>query len=128
MVDICSYNAMEMYWAISENSEYCNELEHGCTSFMVRFARIIGKVDNPEIVARVFAFALHLVVLLYIRDLMAKTRSYYDERTCSLSDYSILLKNLPQKKGTRAKLGNLLSNGLGKSYKVHEFTFLPGYE
>lgn len=108
LVDICSYNAMEMYWAINENMERCHELEHGCTSFMVRFARIIEKVDNAEIVTRVFAFVLHLAVLLYIRDLMAKTRSYYDERTCSLSDYSILLKNLPPKKGTKAKLMNLL--------------------
>ncbi|EFX59898.1 hypothetical protein DAPPUDRAFT_346550 [Daphnia pulex] len=95
---------------------------------MVYFARIVEETDDAEVVSRVFAFILHLGVLLYIRDLITKTRNYYDERTCSLSDYSVLVKNLPCKKGTRAKMALVLTECLGKLYKMHEFTFLPEYE
>ena len=49
-------------------------------------------VDNAEVMTRVLSFVVQMGVLLYIRDLISKTRNYYDERTCSLSDYSILAK------------------------------------
>jgi hypothetical protein len=47
-------------------------------------------------------------MLLYIRDLITKTRNYYDERTCSLSDYSVMVTNLPRKKNTRKNLETFL--------------------
>ena len=95
---------------------------------MIYISRINNHLDNAEVLVRVFSFVVHLGVLLYIRDLISKTRNYYDERTCSLSDYSIIVTNLPQKVGMRAKLKKLLENSMGKSYKTHQITFLPEYE
>lgn len=77
---------------------------------------------------RAFSFIVQLGVLLYIRDLITKTRNYYDERTCSLSDYSILLTNLPERKGMRKCLLKFLATSLDKPYTPHQITFLPEYE
>lgn len=63
---------------------------------------------------RIFSFIVHLGVLAYIRDLITKTRNYYDERTCSLSDYSIIVTNVPERKGTRRKLMSLLQKYMDK--------------
>ncbi len=40
-----------------------------------------------------------MFTLLYIRDKIRKTNEYYDERSTTLSDYSVTLKHLPRKKG-----------------------------
>lgn len=95
---------------------------------MIYLSRITKSVDNAEIVVRVFSFMVQLGVLLYIRDLISKTRNYYDERTCSLSDYSILVTNIPERPGMRARLSNFLSSCLSKPYSAHQVTFLPEYE
>lgn len=94
---------------------------------MVVYAEISSDVTNGAVVVRVFSFIIQLGMLLYIRDLITKTRDYYDERTCSLSDYSVLVTKLPRKKGTRKNLENFLSNYLDKPYKAYEITFLPEY-
>lgn len=85
------------------------------------------KVNNAEIVVRIFSFVVQFGFLLYIRDLITKTRNYYDERTCSLSDYSILVTNLPERAGMRNRLINFLATGLSKPYYPHQITFLPEY-
>lgn len=108
MVTICSYNALELYWALDENSVTCKNGEVHCTSFMIYISSINSHLENAEVLVRIFSFVVHIGVLLYIRDLITKTRNYYDERTCSLSDYSIIVTNLPQKIGMRAKLTKLL--------------------
>jgi hypothetical protein len=46
---------------------------------------------------RVASFFIHMAALIYIRDNIRKTIEYYDEKTTSLSDYSIIIKNLPLK-------------------------------
>lgn len=71
---------------------------------MVMLARIQSTVKGEEIVVRVLSFLVQLGVLVYIRDLIIKTRNYYDERTCSLSDYSLMIHDLPKRKGTKKKL------------------------
>ncbi len=71
---------------------------------MIVYAEISGTVTNGQVVVRIFSFIIHVAMLLYIRDLITKTRNYYDERTCSLSDYSILATKLPKKKGLRKNL------------------------
>jgi hypothetical protein len=71
---------------------------------MIVYAEISGTVTNGEVVVRIFSFIIQFGMLLYIRDLITKTRNYYDERTCTLSDYSVLVTKLPKKKGTRKNL------------------------
>jgi hypothetical protein len=110
-----------------ENSENCSKEGIDC-GFMLYLSRINENVDNAEVVVRVFSFVVQLGVLLYIRDLISKTRNYYDERTCSLSDYSIIVTNIPERPGMRARLTSFLSNGLSKPYSPHQVTFLPEYE
>jgi hypothetical protein len=48
---------------------------------------------------RIVCFIAHILALIYIRDAIRKTYEYYDEKTTSLSDYSIIIKNLPMKSG-----------------------------
>ena len=69
---------------------------------------------------------MQLGSLLYIRDLITKTRNYYDERTTSLSDYSLILHNLPKRKGTRKNLIKFLSQKFDQV--PTQVTFLPEYE
>lgn len=45
---------------------------------MLYLSSINKHVDNAEIVIRIFSFVVQLGVLLYIRDLITKTRNYYD--------------------------------------------------
>lgn len=44
------------------------------------------------------------MALLYIRNRITKLEAYYDERTTSLSDYSVFFKGLPPIKGIKLKL------------------------
>jgi hypothetical protein len=127
LVSICCYNALEIFWAISENEGTCHEGEVHCT-FMLYLSRMSKEVDNAEVVVRVFSFVVQFGVLLYIRDLITKTRNYYDERTCSLSDYSILVTNIPARTGMRDKLTKFLTTALSKPYYPHQITFLPEYK
>jgi hypothetical protein len=45
-----------------------------------------------------------ILALLYIRNRVTKLEEYYDERTTSLSDYSIIIKGLPRAKGIQKTL------------------------
>lgn len=44
------------------------------------------------------------MALLYIRNRITKLEAYYDERTTSLSDYSVFFKGLPHMKGIEKNL------------------------
>ena len=66
------------------------------------------KVSGEEIVLRFCAFLMQMVALAYMRDVIRKTNEYYDERTTSLSDYSVLLCNLPKKEGMKNRLRQFL--------------------
>ncbi len=127
LVTICCENALEIYWSIIENEANCSEKGIDC-GFMLSLSRLSNRVDNADVVVRVFSFVVQLGVLLYIRDLISKTRNYYDERTCSLSDYSILVTNIPERPGMRARLTHFLTTALPKPYTPHQITFLPEYQ
>ena len=45
-----------------------------------------------EIVLRITSFVIHLALLIYIRDTIWKLNQYFDERSCTLSDYAVKLK------------------------------------
>lgn len=77
LVSICCYNALELYWAFNDNQIHCGMTDIHC-SFMLYLSSMQEKVENAEIVVRVFSFVVQLGVLLYIRDLIGKTCSYYD--------------------------------------------------
>jgi hypothetical protein len=47
---------------------------------------------------------MQIVALAYMRDVIRKTNEYYDEKTTSLSDYSILICNLPKREGMKKRL------------------------
>ena len=57
---------------------------------------------------RISTWILQLIYLIYARNNLRKTAHYYDERTTSLSDYSILIKNLRPQKKIREKLQKVL--------------------
>ena len=44
-----------------------------------------------------------------MRDKIIKLESYYDERTTSISDYSVIVKGIPPQKGIQAKLRKFLN-------------------
>ncbi len=50
---------------------------------------------------RITGFIITLLTLTFMRDHLYKTEQYYDERRCSMSDYSIILSNLPKVKGVQ---------------------------
>lgn len=49
-----------------------------------------------------------------MRDMIKKTNDYYDERTCSLSDYSVMIKNIPKQIGTERIVRNFMQKGFTK--------------
>jgi hypothetical protein len=69
------------------------------------------EVSHDEVILRLISFLIHLVGLVYMRDMIRKTNDYYDERTTSLSDYSVLFRNLPKKLGTEKRIREFLREG-----------------
>ena len=104
LITFCCYNALAIDTSINEATVNCGRLTNGCTSWMVKLARIQTSVSSGEIVTRVTSFFIQLSCLIYLRDLVIKTRNYYDERTTSLSDYSIMVENLPPKEGNKKRI------------------------
>jgi hypothetical protein len=49
-------------------------------------------------------FLIHLILLVYIRDKLVKMKDYFVERTTSPTDFSIVVKGLPQIDDIRNKL------------------------
>jgi hypothetical protein len=128
VVSTASYNAIVLYWAIGDSTLLCAELEFGCSSFMVQLAKISPVVDNAEVVVRCFSFVIQLMMLVYIRDIITKTKNYYNERTVSLSEFSIIATGLPKKSGTRRNLEKFLEKCFDFPHKAYAITFLPEYE
>jgi len=53
---------------------------------------------------RVSTFIIIMFTLLFIRDTIYKTEQYYDERRCSLGDYSLILSKLPNVDGIQSSI------------------------
>ncbi len=64
---------------------------------------------TQEIIIRIVCFIAHLLTLIYIRDSIKKTYGYYDYKTTSLSDYSIIIKNLPDKTGIQQNIKDFIN-------------------
>jgi hypothetical protein len=75
---------------------------------LIRFVRTEEEVTHPEAILRVCSFVIHLLGLIYVRDTINKTRNYYDERTTLLSDFSVILHNMPREPHTEQKLKRFL--------------------
>lgn len=69
-----------------------------------------------------------MFTLLFIRDTIYKTEQYYDERMCSLSDYSILVSKLPQTDGIQGMLRNFFKQGLNEPFHMEDLILMPGLE
>jgi hypothetical protein len=59
-----------------------------------------------------------ILALLYIRNRVTKLEEYYDERTTSLSDYSIIIKGLPRAKGIQKTLNSFSKSNLNNLIKL----------
>lgn len=57
---------------------------------MIELARIEDYQTTIELTIRCISFAIHLLALLYVRNLLTKMEGYYDERTTTLSDYALM--------------------------------------
>lgn len=117
LLQIVTYAALSISWALQHSDDICNGgavrhlpggYEGQCTSWVIKFMRTEESVSGQEIVLRFCAFLMQMVGLAYMRDVIRKTNEYYDERTTSLSDYSILLCNLPKKDGMKNRLREFL--------------------
>lgn len=75
-----------------------------CDTKLVELSRIEYEVTNIEVALRVISFVLQALALIYIRNRIIKLEEYYDERTTSLSDFSIIIKGITKMKGIQGKI------------------------
>lgn len=73
---------------------------------------------------RIVGFAIHLIALIGIRNMLSKEGKYYDERTCSLSDYSVLVSNIPKIYNTGKSIRKLFKEMFGKDTEVKELIYI----
>ena len=78
-----------------------------CNDFLVEIASLDPKVTDQELIIRIGSFAIQLAMLLFIRNRLTKNMSYYRERETTLSDYSVLIKELPKVPGIKKKVKKL---------------------
>lgn len=84
-------------------------LSRKCNNLFLMIART-DKVSNVyENVLRICSFIIHVLALLYIKDKIIKTWAYYDERESDLSDYTVIIKNIPVGVGVRGKLEEFIT-------------------
>lgn len=57
-------------------------------------------------------------MLLFIRDSIYKTYEYYDERMCSLSDYSLMFSKLPKIKGIKKRIRQYLTKNFNPPLNI----------
>ena len=83
--------------------------ERVCTSFMINMAHKDVTVEWAERILRISSFCVHLIVLIYIRNRLIKLEGYYNERKTNLSNFAIIVKNLPQEFGVQGRLTNFFT-------------------
>jgi hypothetical protein len=63
------------------------------------FANNTAYISNVESAARtavkISGFIAQLLLLIYFRDQQNKLAAYIDERTCTMSDYTLYVENIP---------------------------------
>jgi hypothetical protein len=100
--------------------ELPNGNEGVCTSWLLRFMRTELSVTREEVVLRLSSFLIHLMALLYMRDTIKKTNDYYDERTTSLSDYSVMINGLPPHPGNGKRIRDFMRSGVADTAFIVE--------
>jgi len=72
---------------------------------MIFFSRLEYDVPADENAIRATSFIMQLFFLLYLRDRLTKLNSSYQERREPLvSDFALLVANLPKEKGVGSRL------------------------
>ena len=77
---------------------------------MIKVASTQKNVDDFELLLRGCSFALHLIMLVYIRNKQNRLYNYYDEKTCSLSDYTVIMRRIPEEEGNKQKIKEYFGN------------------
>jgi hypothetical protein len=96
-------------------------------------ARTDKKQKDYEIVLRIGSFIIHVLALLYIKDKIIKTWAYYDEMESDLSDYAVIIKNIPDgMTNIKERLSNFIEKEIvdesGKPFEIHEIILIPDSE
>lgn len=102
-------------------------------------ARTDKSQKDYEVVLRIGSFIIHVLALLYIKDKIIKTWAYYDEMESDLSDYAVIVKNIPD--GTthvKERLANFITKDVryfenendkvGSPFEIHEIILIPEAE
>ena len=55
---------------------------------------------------------------------MIKKDKYYKERNTDISDYSIIIKNIPKIKGIKGRLSNFFFASFSKPHRIEEIILL----
>lgn len=77
-------------------------------------SRIDAEIDDLETVLRISTFFIIMFTLMFIRDTIYKTEQYYDERRCSLGDYSVIIEHLPAIDGIQSCIRKFFAEGLSE--------------
>ena len=96
-----------------------------CNNFMIWFSSIGGTVTPSEELMRIVSYLFHLLLLIYMRDHIIKLESYYDERTTSLSDFTVIIKNIPNCENLKQKMSEFFLNEFKKPHIIKEIILLP---
>lgn len=91
---------------------------------MIYVSALEEYLSRYEVVIRVASFIVQLLTLIYIRDKIRKTFAYYDERRTTLSDYSLLVQNLPLVAGIQAKVREFFNKKFKRPHKIHDIIML----
>ena len=102
---IVNYTAIELYFSIKSNFDFCNNHAtrdvHGhavhCTSFMILLSTIDLHLTTEEHILRISSFVTLLLALIFLRDNFTKTWRYYAERETTYSNFAIFMEGLPNK-------------------------------
>jgi len=108
-------------------------LSRKCDNLFLMIARTDKHLKDYETVLRIGSFIIHVLTLLYIKDKISKTWEYYDEMESDLSDYAVMVKNIPKgMSGIRERLKNFLTRDIkdeeGKPYEIYEIILVPNAE
>jgi hypothetical protein len=88
------------------------------------FTRGEEVVTDEEIILRLCSFVIQLLCLAYVRDMISKTRNYYNERSTLISHYSVMIANLPKQAGADKRLRNFMRTALPVEYKVEDLILI----
>lgn len=76
---------------------------------MIYFASISPNESEFEVGVRITTYLIHIFTLVYIREHLTKMKEYFDEKTTSPSDFSILMTDLAQSPGQKSSIRKILS-------------------